>query len=123
MTAADVAAGLRRFRFGYVREAEIHDGVEQALARMFPGAVRRELVLSGGKCRLDLALDCPDGRLVAVEVKTRGSLSDLTRQLARYAAHPDVGELVAVVTRSKLLDLPSELGGKPLAVVHIGGML
>lgn len=56
---------------------------------------------------------------VAIEVKIGGSLSDLTRQLARYAESERVTGLVVVTTKAQHCRLPPTLSGKPIAVVSL----
>lgn len=55
---------------------------------------------------------------VAVEVKVGGSRTALIRQVQRYAAHPDVSEVVVVTTRLAHR-LPATLAGKPVGVVCV----
>ena len=61
---------------------------------------------------------------VGMEVKVAGSLPALLRQLQRYAQHDRVGGLLVVTNRSRLLDLPATLSGKPVAVASLlaGGL-
>ena len=60
--------------------------------------------------------------LVAVEVKVKGSLADLTRQLFRYAEHDEVSGILVVTTRSTHRELPTTILGRPVAVCYIGGL-
>jgi hypothetical protein len=64
------------------------------------------------------ALGAPAG--IVVEVKVDGSLSDLTRQLFRYAEHAAVLGLLVVTTRHRHRALPSLILGKPIAVLYLG---
>lgn len=57
---------------------------------------------------------------VAIELKVKGSLADLLRQLDRYAEHERVSELLVVSTRRQLVRLPEMLREKPLFAVHVG---
>lgn len=54
-----------------------------------------------------------------LEVKVDGSLSDVTRQLHRYAQSDRVSELLLVTTRSKHRAMPASLSGKPVRVLHL----
>lgn len=49
---------------------------------------------------------------LACEVKIKGSKREIRRQLARYAAHPDVNALLLITART--VGLPECLNGKPL---------
>ena len=51
----------------------------------------------------------------AIEVKVGGSLSDLTRQLARYAESERITGLLVVTTKDRHRQLPPSLSGKPIA--------
>ena len=57
--------------------------------------------------------------VVAIEVKVKGSLAELTRQIHRYAQHPDVSGILVISTRSDHQRLPDSLGGKPVAVCYL----
>lgn len=59
----------------------------------------------------------------AVEVKVKGSLSDLTRQVFRYAEHPTVSGILVVTTKHAHRNLPAEVMGKPLAVFCLADYL
>ncbi len=79
---------------------------------------------SGVSYQREVALsrrDRPDFMVqtVALEVKTKGSPAQVTRQLYRYAEHESVGALLLVTTLAKLRVIPEELRGKPVAVTWI----
>lgn len=111
--AERLAAVVRGYRYAFADEAELQDGVAAALARAGV-PFRREHVLAGvGR------IDFLAGPGIGLEVKVGGSLTDLTRQVHRYAAHPDVAALVVVTSRLRLGYLPATLGGKPVRVVAL----
>lgn len=58
---------------------------------------------------------------VGIEVKVKGSLSALTRQVSAYMAEPSLDALIVVTTRRSHVNMPAEMGGKPLFVVWVGG--
>lgn len=61
---------------------------------------------------------------LGLEVKIDGSLSQVTRQLHRYAQSERVAEIFLVTTRSKHRGMPPTLNGKPVRVLHLlGGAL
>lgn len=118
VTVDQVRAALARVRFVYAREVELQDGIGRVLEAAFPGQVQREVRLEGGRNRLDFQVGG-----VAVEVKIDGSLSELTRQVQRYAGLPEVSGVLAVVGRARLRNLPESLCGKPVGVLHLAGAL
>lgn len=112
-----VIALVRSHAFRCVNEAQL----QEALATVVAGdglQLRREARLATGD-RLDLLVG--DG--LAVEVKMKGGLSEVTRQLMRYAEQPEVLELLLVTTRAGHLALPPTMRNKPLRVVLLQGGL
>ncbi|POZ80246.1 hypothetical protein [Burkholderia contaminans] len=116
-SAADSVAALRDvlrpYRFRFVDERELQDGIEKVLAGSLRG-YKREAVL-GPADRPDFLLD--DG--VAIEVKVDGSLAELLRQVSRYASHDSVRAILVVGTPYWIAKIPSEIGGKPLVGLRL----
>lgn len=110
LTGQDLAAMLVRYRMRHTSEKELQIGLacifdERRITyvrehHLGPGDVIDFLVEGG----------------IGVEVKVGGGLSEVTRQLHRYAGHDAVRELVLVSSRSRLDNLPATLRGKPLTV-------
>ena len=96
--------------------------LQDAIAAAFTSAgiaFDREVILSG-KDRIDFLV----GGHLGLEVKIEGALSEVTRQLHRYAQHDQIQGLVLVTTRMRHRALMRELNGKRIDVVHlIGGSL
>lgn len=110
MTVARILGGVR---FRFANEEELQRGVGEALAEWKP---EREVVL-GPKDRVDFLLWG-----VGIEIKIKGGISALTRQLHRYAQHDRIRSLVVVTSREQYrLQLPSQLNGKPLRVLSLRG--
>jgi hypothetical protein len=100
-------------------EKELQDAIESALAKNMI-AFRREPILT--------KRDRPDFFLTVtgtvIEVKIKGSASDVALQVLRYASHPDVKEIVIVTTKFQhLAKLPRIVNEKPIYVVVIHGGL
>lgn len=101
----------RRYRFS--DETMLQNGIAKVLAE--DGiAFEREYPL--GRDRVDFFVQG-----IALEVKVDGSLSEVTRQLHRYAQHPDVQIVALVTTKSQHCRMPSEMAGKPVRVIHLEG--
>lgn len=105
----------RTYRFTRASEATLQDGFAAAMTAEGI-AFEREAVLAYGE-RIDFLVGD-----VGVELKIKGSASEVLRQLSRYARHERVQSLVLVTTRSLHLNLPRSFGGKALRVVLIGGL-
>jgi len=97
-------------------EEHLQQDIARALVRLgIP--FEREPRLSGK--------DRPDFMVggVAVEVKIKGGVTEVTRQLSRYAQHERVSELLLVTSRMQLVAVPTELNGKPVRVAMQWGFL
>lgn len=96
--------------------------LQEAIALAFDEAgiaYEREVCLTE-KDRIDFVVEGSLG----LEVKIGGGLSDLTRQLHRYAQSPRLAALVLVTTRMQHLAVVREFNAKRIDVVHlIGGSL
>lgn len=109
MTARDLCDLIDRHAFVATSERDLHD----ALTIVFIGAgfpVRREVRVGPGE-RLDLLVDG-----VAVEIKLKGSWRDVDRQLARYAEHPEVRELLLVTAKAGHRHVAHAHNGKRVTV-------
>lgn len=113
ITVGQVIDALGSFKFTYDNEIELQDGIAAA----FTG----HAILFEREARLgdDLKIDfmIPGG--IGVEVKIKGSPSDVARQLLAYANRPEVTCLVLVTARAALSRLPPILLGKKLYVVPL----
>lgn len=107
-----IRAALAAHRFSFSTEDELQRGIAQALDSVGI-AYRREVVLTRND-RIDFLL----GKL-GIEVKIDGSISALTRQVHRYAHLEAIDELVVVVGRIRLTQLPKTINGKTIHTVSI----
>lgn len=113
--ALRVRQAIEAYRYTFTDEKELQTALADALGRA--GLVfQREVVLSP-RDRVDFLLE-PG---VVVEVKIDGGLSDLTRQLYRYAQLERVQALVVVTSRARLVNVPGTMNGKPALVVELRG--
>lgn len=113
----DVMRALRAFRYHAGTEPELHAAITTALTRaeiLFSREVRLD-----DDSRIDFLVS--EG--IGIEVKMNGSLAALTRQVARYAAHPTISTVIVVTTRHALSRFPPTLSGKPIHVVMPPGAL
>ena len=108
----DVLAG---YRFRFASERDLQDGIARVLDDAGI-AHRREAPLGplGRAGTIDFLVGD-----VGIEVKIKGALAQVTRQLHRYAEEPAVRELLLVTGSAQLDRLPRALCGKPLDVLHL----
>ena len=113
-SAQAIAELLRGYRFNHDNEKELQAGIEQILSK---AGLRFER-----ECRLGEAgqIDFLVGG-VGVEVKIKGSLTAMTIQVHRYTRRDEVTSLLVATTKKRLLNLPSEMNGKPIVTVWLGG--
>lgn len=117
MNIDHLATRLNAYRFRFVTEKDLQDGIEAMLtAEQIP--FQRERAISAPD-RPDFLVD---GNL-AVEVKIKGSLAQLLRQASRYASHPEIAGIVVVGSPRWLATVPSVLCDKPVKSVRLLGSL
>jgi len=123
MTPEEMAKYLSGFSFRYNDEKELQYGIDQAL-RKCEEPYLPEYVLSKTD-RVDFYMTETG---IGIEVKTNdskggASLSQVTRQLWRYAKIETIKAIILVTSRSKHRDLPAEILGKPVFVVYLSSFL
>jgi len=112
LTPEEICAALRGVQFHSCDEKELQDGIAQRLAAA--GVVfLREAILSPGD-RIDFFIGS-----IGVEVKVDGSLSQVLRQLWRYAQRPEISALILITSRAKHGPIPPAMNGKPVFCVHL----
>lgn len=108
-----VIAALEGNRFRFTTEADLQEGIAGALVTEDLWFVREHVL--GPHDRVDFWV----GASIALEVKIDGSLSEITRQVHRYAQHADVKAIVLATSRRLHDHLPDEISGKPVRVVVV----
>lgn len=107
---------LESFRFRFVTEIDLQDGIAAVFDR---ADIRYEREKSLNET------DRPDFMVggIAIEVKIKGSLSELLRQASRYAGCDQVSAILVVGTPHWLPRVPVELAGKPVRSIRLIGSL
>jgi len=106
---------LKSYRYTVGCEDAFQRGVEQAL--LAHGIVFfREHLLGRRYGRIDFYV--PDARL-GIELKVKGSPSQVLRQLHRYAHCPDISALILLTARSRLAFSPMQINGRPFVSVPV----
>lgn len=109
-----LTSALRSARFRFSSEDELQAGVAEVMAAA--GVAFDREVAIGQRDRLDFLAGT-----AAIEVKVDGGRNDLLRQLARYARHDGIQDLVVVTSRARHARLPDLIGSKPIHVVWVSG--
>lgn len=107
-----IAKCLLARRFRYASEDDLQEGIAQAFAE--DGIPFTREVSVGLTSRIDFLVD-----RIGVEVKTKGALASVTRQLYRYAASDQIGSLVLVTTRAQHRGVPQIILGKACHAVWL----
>ena len=120
ITPAAIANVLQTVTITHANEDEL----QAALAAVLSGAgvdCKREVRLSDGRSRIDLIAKYSPGAVgwLGIEVKIKGSTADVVRQLTRYAACPELSELILVTTRAKHHQVPRVLNNKAVHLVSL----
>lgn len=116
-TAAEVADILRRYRFSFTDEDELHQGIAQALKKNGVSFVHEKTL--SRKDRIDFL--CDGG--IGIEVKVDGSPSAVGRQVLDYLKFEEVSEVVLVTSRvlaAAYLREPTS-SGKKIEIVELWG--
>lgn len=92
-------------------EMELHEQAARAFAQA--GLCAAHEVRLAPRCRIDFMVGS-----VGVEIKkSRPQTAALLRQLARYAACPQVSELIVIAPRG--VNLPRQIGGKRVTMMGL----
>jgi hypothetical protein len=106
---------LKSYRYSVGSEDTFQRGVEQALQRH--GIVfLREHQLGPEYGRIDFYV--PDAK-IGIELKVKGSPSQVLRQLHRYALSPDISALILLTARRRLAFSPMQINGRPFVSVPV----
>ena len=103
---------LRAFRFHFTTEAELQRQIAAALERVHQAFEREHSLGPAG--RIDFLVG-----QVGIEVKIKGSVTEVGWQLQRYAEHVEVAGLLLITARAQHRELPTMLNDKPLRVFHL----
>lgn len=115
--ASRIAELFRGVRFSYANEDQLHAGMAQFMEQSgieFEAEVRLTV-----HDRIDFMVGS-----VGIEVKVGHPLSQVIRQLHRYAQLPQITDLILVTNRCAHAAVPPTINGKPVEFVFLGwGML
>lgn len=104
----EIATALEGHRFNCTNEYVLQASIEAVLDGLDCGFIR-EYRLGNFAGRIDFYY--PDMR-IGIEVKVRGTLDKVYKQLKRYAAHPDIDVLILVSSRRNVFrGIPPSIDG------------
>jgi hypothetical protein len=115
MTAELLADLIIGYRYVIGNESSFQDGLSWIL-EMNRIVYVREHNLGRAFGRIDFYL--PDEG-IGIELKVKGSPTEVIRQLHRYAQSPEIHALILVTGRSRLSPNTDELNGKPLITASV----
>lgn len=104
---------IRSTRFRYTSEDDLQKGISAVLQAA--GISHKREHRLDAKSRIDFMVEGGLG----IEVKVDGSVASLGYQVLRYLQCEEIKGIVVVTTRSSHRDLPRELEGKPVWVIHL----
>lgn len=108
---------LSSYRFRFSSERDLQNGIDEVLQK------------SGFSYRREFSLDIsdrPDFLVhggIAIEVKIKGSVSELIRQISRYATHNDVRSILVVGTPHWIPRVPEIIKEKQVRSLRLMGSL
>jgi hypothetical protein len=106
---------LSEYRYPIGSESDFQAGVESVLQQHEIPFVREwDLGREFGRIDFYLPQFC-----TGIELKVKGSPSDVARQLYRYCQSPDVAAVVLLTGRHRLARMPASMNGKPLMSVWL----
>lgn len=114
VSAKLIATAIAAHEIAHTSEEELQDGIAQILQSLGVEFSRETILDGAGRDRIDFLAGG-----IGIEVKIKGGLSDLTRQLFRYTRSPRIDELLVVSTRAALRRLPEKINGKRVGVVYL----
>jgi len=115
MTAETIADLIVGYRYVIGNESSFQDGLSSILEINRIVHVR-EHNLGRSFGRIDFYL--PDDG-IGIELKVKGSPTEVVRQLHRYAQCPEIRALILVTGRSRLSPNTTHLNGKPLITASV----
>ena len=115
LSPADLIELLKPYRYPIGSETDFQRGVGEVLSRTGI-AFMREHQLGPEYGRIDFYL--PEHRY-GIELKVKGSPSEVLRQLYRYAGCPDIGALILLTGRARLGFPPLQILGTPVLTASL----
>ena len=113
----ELVAVLGHHRYVTASEADLQNGLAVVLTSAEVEFEREVGLDAAGRDRVDFLL----AGGIALEVKIHGALSEVTRQVHRYAGSERVKAVLLVTTRMQHRRMPDVMQDKPVRVLHLEG--
>lgn len=112
MTVEEIEKAVKSYKYRFVSEEELQDALEMCFNRAQLPFVR-EAILSP-RDRVDFLFED-----IGLEVKIGGGLSEVTRQLHRYAQLDSIKSIILVTSKMQLAKLPNSINDKPIRIITL----
>lgn len=122
---AELADKIRNHTYRFTSESELQTQIASALKgvpleKEFRLSNRDRVdFLASWEIRPDFITAITITIRIGIEIKIGGGISDVTRQLHRYAGNDQIDGLILVTSKLQLANLPKTLRGKPLRVIPL----
>lgn len=110
-----ISSIIKSYKYNYSNEDILQKGIAKVLD-LHGISYSREHKLSD-RDRIDFYTNS-----IGIEVKTKGSATNLARQIRRYLDFEDVKAIIVVCTKKSLTKLPEELNSKPIHVCYLSNL-
>lgn len=106
---------IKSHNYRFSNEKQLQDGIEHVF-KANDLEYQREAKGCDGVIDFVVIIPAEDGQIeIGIEVKIKGSPSSVLEQLGRYAKGGDFDGLILVTSRLQLADMPTNIGGVPVA--------
>lgn len=113
--AADVVSLLKRYRFNFTNEDELHRGIADVFTKNGVTFVHEKILSK--KDRIDFLIGG-----VGIEIKVKGSPSAVARQVIDYLKYDEISEIILVTSRGMAAEYLREVvSEKKITILDISG--
>lgn len=120
ITAEEVINVIAAHNYRWSNEDDLQEAIRQVLLES--GLVAQREVRLSDRDRIDLLIDGIGIEVKAPRIGSKQPVSRVVTQLARYAQHVEIRDLVLVTTTHRHRLVPPIIGGIPVYVVNVGGL-
>lgn len=111
MNAQELKTLIQSYTYHFTTEIQLQDGIEHVFKAHNVPYIREKII---GLNRIDFV-----SLSIAIEIKIKGNLQNVIRQLHRYAQLPDFTEVILITSSNRHI-IPPTLNNKTITVINIG---